>query len=526
MAVQMHVAFSATIRRVGVYAGGPYHCAQGTINKATTSCMSGSTPPDVAAAIASTTSFAKSGAIDATTNLKSSRVFMFSGTADATVKPPVMNALYKYYANFVPEDSIEYINTVNAAHTFPSDDSANINSCTTSSSPYISNCRLDGAGLALEAVYDGLIPRNNAALTGKFIEFDQSEFASGASMAATAWAYVPQACASGAACKLHVALHGCLQNYATIGDKYVRNTGYNKWADTNNFVVIYPQTVSSYFSPSNPNGCWDWWGYLSTNYDTKNGPQMKAIKAMIDRIGSGYAHVPAPTGLAVLNTTDTEITVSWKLAPATAYNIYRDGVQVNSAAYKGNVYRDGGLSSGTMYTYTVTAVTESGAESPQSAPVQGTTTGNPPPIKPPTGLASTATTASTATLKWNAASGAYAYNVYRNGNRVNTSPVQATEFTDSGLQAETTYSYQATAIDEIGMESSRSDSIQVTTKSAWQCKTFRTNNYQQVADGRAHQSLGYVYANGSNDAMGLYNLAVTHTLAETADGYYIIGNCP
>ena len=34
------------------------------------------------------------------------------------------------------------------------------------------------------------------------------------------------------------------------------------------------------------------------------------------------------------------------------------------------------------------------------------------------------------------------------------------------------------------------------------------------------------YANGSNQSMGLDNVFYTATLAQTAAGYYVIGNCP
>ena len=45
--------------------------------------------------------------------------------------------------------------------------------------------------------------------------------------------------------------------------------------------------------------------------------------------------------------------------------------------------------------------------------------------------------------------------------------------------------------------------------------------------GRAHQSLGYVYANGSNQAMGLWNVYTVHTLRQTGPNYYVIadGQC-
>lgn len=45
-------------------------------------------------------------------------------------------------------------------------------------------------------------------------------------------------------------------------------------------------------SPSNPNGCWDWFGYTgslmdTTSYVTKKGKQMNAVWSMVtDLVGS------------------------------------------------------------------------------------------------------------------------------------------------------------------------------------------------------------------------------------------------
>lgn len=57
---------------------------------------------------------------------------------------------------------------------------------------------------------------------------------------------------------------------------------------------------------------------------------------------------------------------------------------------------------------------------------------------------------------------------------------------------------------------------------------YTTDNYDQVAAGRATQTLGEVYADGSNQDMGLYNTYATHTLEETSPGYYVIADsgCP
>ncbi|MDY7576252.1 PHB depolymerase family esterase [Actimicrobium sp. CCI2.3] len=82
-------------------------------------------------------------------------------------------------------------------------------------------------------------------------------------------------------------LHGCKQNVATVGTQYYKNAGYNRWADTNNMIVLYPQASPT---SANPNGCWDWYGYDDVNFPAKSGGQMVAIKTMIDRITSGNAY--------------------------------------------------------------------------------------------------------------------------------------------------------------------------------------------------------------------------------------------
>jgi hypothetical protein len=53
------------------------------------------------------------------------------------------------------------------------------------------------------------------------------------------------------------------------------------------------------------------------------------------------------------------------------------------------------------------------------------------------------------------------------------------------------------------------------------------SNYAHTQAGRAHQSSGQTYANGSNQAMGLWNTFTTHALRETSTGYWVLadGQC-
>lgn len=526
MAVQLHVAYSSLFKAgAGIVAGGPFFCAQGSLSTAVGPCMAATSTskPATSTLISTTNSWASQGLIDPTSNLANSKVYLYSGTIDSTVKQLVMNEAHNYYKNYVSAANIFYKNNIASEHAMVTDYFGS--SCSVKGSPYINNCNFDLAGEMLKWIYGPLNAKNSGTLGGTYVEFNQTDFIANPpshGMANTGWLYVPASCDSNQACKLHVAIHGCQQDPTKIQDKYYRNTGYNKWADTNNIVVLYPQTAPS--STGNPNGCWDWWGYDDPNYAKKSGRQMVAIKGMVDKITSGYVALPAPTGLRATGSTDTSISLAWNsVSGAAGYNVYRMGSKINSSPVTGTTYTDGGLLSGTSYTYTVRAVTSSGATSQDSASVTASTTGNPPPLATPANLAVSGTTSSSVSLTWSAASGAAGYNVYRNGTKVTASPVAATNYTDTGLAPSTTYSYAVSSVSS-GRESALSAGVSATTLSA--CTQTTATNYAHVTAGRAYASGGYAYAKGSNQNMGLNNTFYTTTLAQTSPGYYVIGNCP
>ncbi len=535
MASQLGIAWSSVFARgFGVFAGGPYDCAQ---SQNYTACMYNGNP-GITGMISNMNSWS-GNQIDPVSNLANRKIYIFTGTSDTTVGPNETQALYNQLVTtgkFAPAANVKYDNTNSATHTFPTDFSGSgDNACNNSSSPYISNCNFDGAGAVLQWIYGTLNPRNNGTLGGSLVQFDQTPFiASGKGMDTTGWLYVPAACANGAQCKLHVALHGCLQSQSNIQQKFLNNTGYNKWADTNNIIILYPQAIpdntmhstAASGSLPNGNGCWDWIGWYGSNFAQKAGVQQTAIVNMVKKIASGYVSLAAPSGLTVTGTTDSSVSLSWNsLSGAASYNVYRNGVKVNSSAITGTGYTDSGLASGTSYSYTVAGVTSSGSVGAQSSAVTGTTTGTPPPLPAPSGLTVTGTTASSVTLSWTAESGASSYNVYRNGTKVNGSPVTTNGYTDSGLAASTSYTYAVTAVNSSG-ESAQSPTVTGTTQSSWTCTATTTSNYYHVQAGRAHDSGGYALANGSNQNMGLDNVFYTNTLAQTAPGYYVIGNCP
>lgn len=58
------------------------------------------------------------------------------------------------------------------------------------------------------------------------------------------------------------------------------------------------------------------------------------------------------------------------------------------------------------------------------------------------------------------------------------------------------------------------------------CTEYTADNNTHYVSGRAYVLFGLTYANGSNDAMGLWNIFTFTTLAETSPGYFEVGNCP
>lgn len=277
MAVQLHVAYSGVFKKgAGVIAGGPYNCAESSVLNAISRCLGKAAIP-VADLTKITNAWAKEGAIDPVANLTASKVYLFSGSKDSVVGQSTSTDLQAYYQNFMPAANIVLKKDIEAEHAVITDDYGA--TCMTKAAPFINNCGFDTAGALLQFLYGTLSPRNKGDATGTLSEFDQTPFVNGHGMAATGWVYVPKTCSAGASCRVHVALHGCKQNTGDVNQEFVAHAGYNKWADTNNIVVLYPQTGGKAV-----NSCWDWWGYDDPNYAKKSAPQMSAIVGMIEQL--------------------------------------------------------------------------------------------------------------------------------------------------------------------------------------------------------------------------------------------------
>ncbi|MCX4786402.1 PHB depolymerase family esterase [Streptomyces sp. NBC_01221] len=91
----------------------------------------------------------------------------------------------------------------------------------------------------------------------------------------------------------------------------------------------------------------------------------------------GGDQLPAPSGLRVTAVTANSASLSWNAVPgAASYTVHRNGTKVASPS--STTYTDTGLTAGTAYQYTVTAVDGSGTPGTASPQVTATTTGGTP----------------------------------------------------------------------------------------------------------------------------------------------------
>jgi poly(3-hydroxybutyrate) depolymerase len=395
MAVQIAVAHSATVKGVAAIAGGPYACAQGSATTATRTCMVGT--PDAKALADAAKRAAAAGQIDPLAHLATQKAWFFNGINDGVVKRPVSDALFDFYKHFDSADNLFYKTNLPAAHSQVTLGYGQ--ACSLNGGDFMNNCGYDAAGMLLQHLLGGLRPRAKGALEGRIVAFSQAEFVLGApglsGLSHEGFAYVPKHCAAQRPCRLHIALHGCKQHATLIDDHYYAHAGYNEWADTNDLIVLYPQTVATTLAPLNPNGCWDWWGYVDENYANRSSVQIRAIRAMAQRIGSRHeaaAGLPGPTAaprLKALDASDTRVALAWSPAPAAqGFNVYRADcarcsfTRLNKTRVSGASFGDHGLTPRTAYIYKLRAVNAAGAEGPESNAATITTTAAPPACDP------------------------------------------------------------------------------------------------------------------------------------------------
>lgn len=339
MAVQYAVAHSRTVTGVGAIAGPGWGCAQGRISQAVNACMCVRDAPPTT--LHQARQFASAGAIDHLMSGKPqrlSRAFVFHSPDDATVKAAAGEVGMAFLRDFIGQPpTVDRGNASDgsdhAGHGILSPEGSDSCEAGLHDSSYVRHCGgKDNARDLLRALFPevpfDLGQRVDDIPDSELQPFDQTPFideVTAASpyiapdtlwlyfwpyrsdrrdrldMATTGYLYVPPVCrTAGTRCGVHVALHGCKQDVKA----FARTTGYKHWAQLYRLIIVYPavkqsdQPVSescaagavptvadSAWIQPNPNGCWDWWGYLDgndrTRYLTQAAPQMQVIERIV-----------------------------------------------------------------------------------------------------------------------------------------------------------------------------------------------------------------------------------------------------
>ncbi len=301
--------------------------------------------------------------------------------------------------------------------------------------------------------------------------------------------------------------------------------------------------------------------YKVTAVDTSGNESDPSAEASATTLTPDTTPPAAPTGLTATAVSTSQINLDWANNTETDldhYSVYRSttsGFTPGTGNFVAETtvsnYSDTGLSASTTYYYKVTAVDTSGNESDPSAQASATTEApDTTPPAAPTGLTATAVSSSQINLDWanNTETDLDHYSVYRSttsgftpgtGNFVANTTVS--NYSDTGLSAETTYYYKVTAEDTSGNESDPSAQASATTQAApvavwnFECHSYThptaiTNSeMQQVNDAFAAHGLpaplhhAYPYGNVNQSVAAAYRLS-GRTVGGTMETAYPVPN--
>lgn len=184
---------------------------------------------------------------------------------------------------------------------------------------------------------------------------------------------------------------------------------------------------------------------------------------------SGIPEKPqSPEGLKTDNVTATTSKISWNTqSNVVEYIVYRNGERI--ATTEAAEFSDKDLTPETSYQYQVEAVSVNGLISDKSDKLNVVTLAEDAQEKPttPTNVHSMGETDSTISLMWNPSThsqGIKEYKIFRDGKDVGSTA--KTSFKDSGLNADTEYTYEIVAVSNSDELSEKSGTFKVSTKKA------------------------------------------------------------
>jgi len=236
------------------------------------------------------------GFIEDPKNLKDKKLYVYSGLRNFLFTPRQSLNILQVYEPYIQnpakiqtrvQDSVQLLPTIN--YGVPCNQSAE-------ATEFLGSCGFSGVTEAINFLLSDEFNRTEAfqlfnATRGNLSTFDQTEFTKDLqthNMDEVGYYYVPPQCqannttSGGMPCFLHFYFHGCLTGREFNGPRHIENSGLLELADRKNIVMIFPQAKSSL--PENRIGCWDTFGLSGKYYATQQGPQVTAMKRMLDRV--------------------------------------------------------------------------------------------------------------------------------------------------------------------------------------------------------------------------------------------------
>jgi len=118
MATQMHFAHSNYIKKVAVFAAGPYYCTEANLTKIA-SCMAYPSLINLTDIENKVGNFSANNLIDDVNYIKNAKVFLYSGKSDTSVVPGVVQKLEQMYKDFQANVTTKY--DISGEHGFPTE---------------------------------------------------------------------------------------------------------------------------------------------------------------------------------------------------------------------------------------------------------------------------------------------------------------------------------------------------------------------------------------------------------------------
>jgi len=238
--------------------------------------------------------------------------------------------------------------------------------------------------------------------------------------------------------------------------------------------------------------------YQVSAVDTEGNESGKSADVMVN---TGDASAPTvPSNLSATVASSSQINLAWTASTddvgVSGYRVYRDGSLVGTAT--GLSYSDTGLSAATTYSYRVSAYDAAGNASSQTDAIS-VNTGDTTAPSVPAGVSATAVSSARIDLSWTASTddvGVASYRVYRGGSLLAT--VTGTSYSDTGLEAGTSYTYNVSAVDGAGNASSLSADASATTAAAagWAGTVLVGTSSTDRGQGLDVDGSGNVYVTG------------------------------